>query len=133
MIRQIGHVCIRVSNIDQTINFYHKQLGLPIKIQYEKEGKVILVLFEIGNMTYLEANLQNSVKQNPGHFSLETEDIDKFMHNMKLQGIACTEKSMGCEGAWQTWVKDPDGNNFEIQQYMPSCGYYKGGVYQANW
>ena len=55
MILQLAHVCLKVSSLEKTIDFYHKKLGLPIKFTFEKEGKLYGVYFQVGNNTFIEA------------------------------------------------------------------------------
>jgi catechol 2,3-dioxygenase-like lactoylglutathione lyase family enzyme len=67
------------------------------------------------------------------HFCFETDNIDRFIAEMKTKGVACSDKKLGSDETWQTWLKDPDGNNFEIHQYTPKSYQRVGGVAQVTW
>lgn len=136
MILQLAHICLKVSNLENTIDFYHRKLGLPIKFKFEKEGKLYGVYFQLGNSTFIEAFKEKNpdvkfVNTGITHFCMQTGNIDAFMADMKAKGVPCTDKKLGCDRSWQTWLKDPDGNNFEIHEYTPQSAQYNGGVVQA--
>ena len=139
MITQLAHVCLFVSDIQQTLDFYHGKLGLPLKFTFEKEGKLFGVYFSLGGRTFLEAFQVRDGKVpvvNTGlsHFCMEVEDLDAFMAAMKAKGVACTDKVLGCDQSWQTWLQDPDGNRFEMHQYTAQSTQFLGGVVQtAGW
>ena len=52
---------------------------------------------------------------------------------MRSRGVACTDKSLGCDETWQAWMEDPDGNKFEVHQYTPRSFQHQGGVAVVNW
>ena len=137
MVLQLAHVCLKVSSLENTIDFYHKKLGLPIKFTFEKEGKLYGVYFQVGNNSFIEAFQEKNpdfkvINTGITHFCLQTGNIDKVILEMKSKGIECTSKKLGCDQSWQTWLKDPDGNSFEIHEYTPQSAQYNGGVVQAN-
>ncbi len=138
MLKRLAHVCLNVADIHETIDFYCNKLGLPVKFKFEKSGVLFGVYFDLGEQTYLEA-FQVRDQQMPvintgiAHFCLETDDIDAFIADMATKGVPCTEKTLGCDHSWQTWLKDPDGNNFELHQYTARSTQLLGGVVQADW
>lgn len=136
MILQLAHICLKVSDLENTIDFYHRKLGLPIKFKFEKEGRLYGVYFQLGNSTFIEAFREKNpdvkfVNTGITHFCMQTGNIDAFIADMKAKGVPCTDKKLGCDQSWQTWLKDPDGNNFEIHEYTPQSAQYNGGVVQA--
>jgi len=136
MLIRLAHVCLNVADLNQTVAFYHGLIGLPMQFTFEKDGKRCGVYFTVGQQTFIEAFQVGGVQVvNTGitHFCLECDDIDAFMADMGAKGVACTEKKLGCDHAWQTWLTDPDGNRFEIHQYTNRSSQLNGGVVQVDW
>lgn len=56
------------------------------------------------------------------HLCLEVEDIQAWRRHLMEKGAnVTTEISLGCDNAWQFWMKDPDGNEIEMMEYMPNA------------
>ena len=52
------------------------------------------------------------------HICFETADIQASFEAVKENGIVPdTGVSLGCDGTWQFWLTDPDGNRMEFHQY----------------
>jgi lactoylglutathione lyase/glyoxylase I family protein len=136
MITRLAHVCVHVSNINTAMDFYGKKLGLPVKFIFEKKGRLGGAYFEIGNSTFIEVFEVPDLKVvNTGiaHFCLETDDMDAFMRDMKSKGLACSDKKLGCDESWQTWLQDPDGNKFEVHEYTGKSYQRHGGTAEIDW
>ena len=67
------------------------------------------------------------------HFCLEADDIDLVMQQLTAQGVDFTPKKLGCDNTWQIWLKDPDGNAFEVHQYTATSAQSMGQVVEADW
>ena len=134
MIRQLAHVCIRVRDIERTIDFYANKLGLPVTFRFERNGRTMGAYFSVGNSTFLEA-FESDVSTGGSqiHFCLETDDIDAFIADMARKGVTCKPKSQGCDHSWQVWLTDPDGHAFELHQYTPESLQRCGGVAAVTW
>ncbi|MFT3784319.1 MAG: VOC family protein [Nibricoccus sp.] len=136
MITRLAHVCIHVSNIDAAMDFYGKKLGLPVKFTFEKKGRLGGAYFEIGNGNFIEVfEVPNLKVVNTGlaHFCLETDNMDEFIRTLRSRGVACTDKKLGGDESWQTWLEDPDGNKFEVHEYTDKSFQYHGGVAEITW
>jgi hypothetical protein len=46
---------------------------------------------------------------------------------------AVSAEKLGCDDTWQIWLKDPDGNAFEVHQYTPKSMQFTGGTVEADW
>ena len=55
------------------------------------------------------------------------------MTDLQARGITFPEKKLGCDHTWQIWLKDPDGNAFEVHQYTPGSMQFTGGTVEADW
>lgn len=136
MIARLAHLCIHVQDVNRSIDFYSTKLGLPVKFTFEKNGKLNGAYFGCGGNSYIEifeVPYAERVNTSLQHFCLETEDIDAFIADVRSRGVACTDKSLGCDETWQAWMEDPDGNKFEVHQYTPRSFQHQGGVAVVNW
>lgn len=132
MITRLAHVCLQVSDIQRSIAFYRDGLGFPMALTFKKEGQLKGAYFSLGNRSFLEVF---ELKQPAGitHFCLETDDIDAFIARAMAKGITCTPKKLGGDHTWQSWLRDPDGNAFEIHQYTPQSMQFAGGECEITW
>lgn len=111
------HVSLNVSNIEQSIDFYRKMLGIePCKVRtgYAK--------FDVQNPPLNLAMNEHPVGE-PGRLShlgiqvASTEDVMAMRERWIKAGLATRdEMKTSCCYAVQdkTWVSDPDGNAWEV-------------------
>ena len=132
MIKRLAHVCLQVRDIQKTVAFYRDGLGFPIAFSFTKKGKLKGAYFAMGDNTFVEVFEVDS-PVGITHFCLETDDIDDFMAKASAKNIECTPKKLGCDQTWQTWLRDPDGNAFEIHQYTDQSRQFKGGECEMTW
>lgn len=132
MITRLAHISLQVHDIQRSIAFYRDGLGFPIAFEFVRDGKLGGVYFSVGDRSFLEV-----FEVNPPvgitHYCLETDDIDAFITGAEAKGIACTPKELGGCGTWQTWLRDPDGNAFEIHQYTDASMQFSGGTCEITW
>ncbi|MGN1016810.1 MAG: VOC family protein [Faecousia sp.] len=56
------------------------------------------------------------------HLCLEVTDIRKAWDAVTRNGVRpFTQITLGCEGAYQFWMEDPDGNKIEMMEYTPEA------------
>lgn len=132
MIARLAHICLQVADIQRTLAFYRDGLGLRVAFTFRKKGALKGAYFALGDRSFIEVF---EVEKPVGitHFCIETDDIDGFIAGATAKGIACTPKKLGGDGAWQTWLRDPDGHAFEIHQYTPGCMQFAGGECEITW
>jgi catechol 2,3-dioxygenase-like lactoylglutathione lyase family enzyme len=122
------HISLNVNNIDDSVNFYRKMLGIePLKFikgetpdgQRKKSG---YAKFDVENPPL---NLAlNEVRYEKGgslsHLGLQvaaTEDVLAIRERWVNEGLLTVdEMKVDCCYALQdkTWARDPDGNNWEV-------------------
>lgn len=136
MITKIAHVCLSSKDLGKSIAFYKEILKLRPKFHFRKGKKIVGVYFEVAKGNYIEifpretgATVNTGIK----HFCLETKNIRKLGQWFDKKGIKHTELTLGCDNSWQTWIKDPDGNNIEFHQYASKSAQYTGRDVQVNW
>lgn len=136
MITGLAHVCLNVKDLNRSIPFYIK-LGFKPKFQFTRNGSLYGIYLQIGDNSFIEIfeNKQLETPVNTGlvHFCLETKNIDALIEMLKKEKIEFTPKKKGCDNTWQIWLKDPDGNSFEVHQYTVESLQFKGGIVEADW
>lgn len=136
MFKRIAHVCLNVRNLQQSLDFY-THLGLEPVFRFTRKGSLFGVYLKLAEANFIEIfeepKLEGPVNTGLVHFCLETEDLDSLMTDLRARGIYFTEKKLGCDHTWQIWLKDPDGNAFEVHQYTAKSMQFTGGTVEADW
>jgi len=134
---KLAHVCIYVKDLGRSVEFYSK-LGFKKRFVFNRNGSVFGVYLEFGDGNFIELfeDMSRSSAAALGrlaHFCLETPDIDAAIESLSARGIEFTPKKLGCDSTYQIWLKDPDGNEFEIHQYTEKSSQLIGGEVEADW
>jgi len=136
MFKRIAHVCLNVRNLQQSLDFY-AGLGLEPVFRFTRKGGLFGVYLKLAEASFIEIfedpKLDAPVNTGLVHFCLESEDLDRLMTDLRRRGVVFTEKKLGCDHTWQIWLKDPDGNAFEVHQYTPQSMQFTGGTVEADW
>ncbi len=136
MFKKLAHICINVSNLDSSLDFY-KSLGFKVNFLFTRNGKNFGAYLEISSGSFIEIfeNPEQTKKENCGlaHFCLEADDIDLVITKLAEFKISHTEKKLGCDGTYQIWLKDPDGYPFEIHQYTKDSSQFTMKNVEADW
>jgi len=134
---KIAHVCVYVENLERSVEYYTK-IGFRKRFAFNRGGKLFGIYLEFGEGNFVE--LFEDASRGPGaargrlaHFCLETPDINAAMLSLEERGIEFSPKKLGCDSTYQIWLKDPDGNDFEIHQYTPNSSQLVGGDVEADW
>ena len=151
MIKQVAHLCFKTEQLDRMIAFYRDGLGAGVKFNYRRsDGTVIGSYFSFGERTFLEVfdhtdahRRSNSPKplepleelRDPwlaryNHFCFEVENLDNYVALLESRQIVVTGRKVGNDRSKQAWVKDPDGNLIELQEYTPQSRQFTGEDYQ---
>jgi len=120
----IGHIAIRVKEIERTLNFYRDKLGFQEMFRLERDGKLMLIYLRVTDTQYIELFPEAVGDRAPGreanglnHICLEVDSIDGVLADLARAGIPIArEKQMGADGNLQAWIDDPDGNRIELMQ-----------------
>jgi lactoylglutathione lyase len=113
------YVGIRVTDLQKSINFYTKILGMKVSgrgkieqtkgetvgLQSEKDGFVL-------ELNYYEKDSPYNTKYNVGegldHLAFKVDDLDKALKEAKKAGYR-TILEMKADGSQWAYVEDPDG------------------------
>ena len=120
----IGHIAMRVKEIERTLIFYRDKLGFQEMFRLERDGKLMLIYLRVTDTQYIELFPEAVGDRAPGreanglnHICLEVDSIDGVLADLARAGIPIArEKQMGADGNLQAWIDDPDGNRIELMQ-----------------
>jgi lactoylglutathione lyase len=118
------YVGIRVTNLQRSIDFYTKILGMTITgrgkceqakgetvgLQTEKDGFIL-------ELNYYEKDSPHNTKYVPGegldHLAFKVENLDEALQEANKAGHK-TILQMKADGARWAYIEDPDGNWIEL-------------------
>jgi lactoylglutathione lyase len=121
----IGHVALKVSNIERSLAFYRDLLGFEEMMHLDKEdGSLWLVYLRITDTQFLELFPGGRGDTSPdanqtaiNHLCLECSDLKATAAALQALGVELTvPPQLGLDHNWQCWIADPDGNRIEFMQ-----------------
>lgn len=118
------YVGIRVTNLEKSISFYSKVLGMEVqgraKIEQTKGETVGLKSEKDGftlELNYYEKGSPHNTKYSAGegldHLAFQVDNLDKALEEARLAGHK-TVLDMKAEGGRWAYIQDPDGNWIEL-------------------
>lgn len=122
------HTSIRTSNLDKSINFYTKHLGLQLinrrdipannaEIAFlrdpESRGATLELTFYRNQKAFLQSDYENRLFD---HLAFEVRDINETLSEMRKIGIVITDEPfrLSVTGSLIAFVEDPDGTLIEL-------------------
>jgi lactoylglutathione lyase len=129
-VSSLGHVALKVKDIERTLDFYVNKLGFAEIIRlYKPDGSLWIVYLRVTDDQYLELFPGAVGDRAPGwdaigpnHFCLCVDDLDSVLAQIKTAGIPLLiEKKLGIDNNYQAWIEDPDGNRIELMQMTPNA------------
>jgi lactoylglutathione lyase len=152
----IMHIAFYVEDLDRSLDFYCKKLGLKQKIRtrfgvYKDSPKeelrkiaevrpndIFLTYIEIAPGQFIELFPKSETQKNQtdwnahvgySHFALLVDDIQQTYQDLLKHGVEVdVPPNIGPSKTWQMWLHDPDGNKFEIMQYTEESLQIIGNV-----
>lgn len=125
---RIGHVALKVANIERSLKFYRDTLGFAEMLRLARDdGSLWLVYLRITDTQFLELFPDGEGERAPDdgrtaihHFCLECEDLEATAAALRTAGVALTvEPKTGADHNRQCWIADPDGNRIEFMEMSP--------------
>ena len=130
MIKRIGHVAFKVTDMERSLKFYCDILGGKKAFSMDQDGKPWIEYVALAEGLYIELfhdgtprTEDNSDEHLTGflHTCIEVDDIFEITERVKKNGgTMFVEPLQGCDGNWQAWVIDPDGNRIEFMKLEPN-------------
>lgn len=123
-VSSIGHVAIRVKDMDRSLDFYVGKLGFKEMLRLDRDGRLWIVYLRITDDQYLEIFPEGEGHRAPereavgyNHMCLAVPDIEQTVRELDAAGIEMIRpKIKAIDGNWQTWIEDPDGHRIELMQ-----------------
>ena len=123
-ITSIGHVAIRVKDIERSLDFYVGKLGFRELFRLDRDDRLWIVYLRVTDSQFIELFPDAIGDRSPpaeaiglNHLCLECDDIDGMLDEIAAKGIALYRpKKMGADNNLQAWIEDPDGNRIELMQ-----------------
>ena len=85
----IGHIAIRVKDIDRTLDFYRDKLGFKEMFRLERDGKLWLMYLRVTDTQYIELFPEAAGDRAPpreanglNHICLEVDSIDGVLADL---------------------------------------------------
>jgi lactoylglutathione lyase len=119
---------VRVKNMDESINFYTKVLGMKIAEKRERteptKGEVV-TLKSPGSIQLLELNFYENDSpfyapyvngEDLDHLAFDVEDLESAVSSLKSKGVEVVVEPYQIGGWKEAFVKDPNGIWIELLQ-----------------
>jgi lactoylglutathione lyase len=124
------HTSIRTSNLDRSIAFYVKFLGLKLisrrdisqnnaEIAFLKDpegkGATLELTCYKNQKRFIQADYENRLFD---HLAFEVRNIEKTLENMRAEGVIVTDEpfKLGSNGSVIAFIEDPEGILIELIQ-----------------
>lgn len=133
-IRGIGHLALKVRDLDKSLDFWRDRVGFQEMDRLRREdGTTWLVYLRITDGQYLELFPGAATDQSPGeeangvlHICLDIEDLDVEIARLEQAGVKIVAPIKGgIDNNRGAWIHDPDGNRIELMEMHPNCIQYK--------
>lgn len=153
MIKQLAHLCFKTGQLDRMTAFYRDVLGATVKFHYRnRAGQPIGSYFAFGQNTFIEIfdhadahRRSKSAKplepleepRDPwlmryNHYCFQVEGLDAYVKLIESRGATVTGRKIGNDHSHQAWIKDPDGNLIELQEYTAQSRQFTGEDYHES-
>lgn len=115
-IRELNHVALHVADVEKSCQFYRTVLRLdPMpRPAFTFPG----AWFRLGARQELHLIGERGepvVSGNRGnHFALQVEHLDAWENHLRQTGADFRPRKQRPDGAWQVFVRDPDGHLIEL-------------------
>ena len=131
----IGHIALKVRDLDRSLDFYRDRLGFAEMMRINHpDGSLWLVYLRVTDEQFIEIFPGAENDRSPGwngncitHVCLTVDDLDRVVDEIEARGIKLLiEKKTADDGNRQAWIEDPDGNRIEFMQINPDSMQVRG-------
>ena len=125
---QLGHVALKVKDVDKSLDFYVNKLGFPEMLRLHRDdGRLWLVYLRITDDQYLELFPEAVGDRAPAEtptastISASPSTTSTPSSRSSRQGGVSLFRPLkeGADYNRQAWVEDPDGNRIELMEMSP--------------
>lgn len=122
---KILHTCLNVTNLDKSIDFYSKRLGLKFVSRREiKQNNAEIAFLEDGSGGAIELTHWRDKKNlaegdNFDHIAFAVRDVRTSVDELKAGGVTIAMEPYSLAGSTSkiAFIKDPDGNWLELIEH----------------
>jgi len=129
-----AHTSIRVSNMDRSIDFYTRNMGLKLLSRREipqnnaeiaflqdpegKGAKLELTLFR-NQKKFIQAEYEDRLFD---HLAFDIKNMDETISKMRKEKVTITDEPfrLSATGSLIAFIEDPDGTLIELIERKPS-------------
>ena len=123
-IKSIGHVAVRVKDIEKSLAFYVGKLGFREMFRLDRDNKLWIVYLRVNDDQFVELFPEAIGDRSPpaeaiglNHLCLTVDDMDDALADLARHNVPLYRpKKMQVDRNWQAWIEDPDGNRIELMQ-----------------
>jgi lactoylglutathione lyase len=129
VVKSIGHIAINARDIEKSLDFYTRVLGLPEAFRlHNADGTLWLVYVRSGPDDFLEifagaspAPARRNEDEGVKHYCLWVDNLDATLTDIESRGVAVDRAKVrtGRSGCRQYFVADPDGVLIELMELLP--------------
>ena len=121
---KILHTCLNVTDMDRSIEFYSKQMGLKFVNRREikqNNAEIAFLTDEAGGaieLTHWRDKKSLAEGDNFDHIAFEVQDVEGTVDKLRAQGVTIAMEPYSIQGSSNklAFVKDLDGNWLELIQ-----------------
>ena len=126
---RFGHICLFVTDLPRSLDFYCNQLGFTKMFEEEfPSHNLHNVYLRIGAGQFIElfGNLpeRDNAKAAVQHFCLHVDNAEATHNELLAKGLHVTDVRVGKAGCIMFNLIDPDGNVIEIMELTPNSLHY---------
>jgi catechol 2,3-dioxygenase len=120
-VQSLGHVVLKVTDLDRSEAFYNGLLGLPVCARFDENG-MKMTFFTLGNHHDLAIMEVSGEEQNAGDatglhhvaFCIGTQLEELIEARDQLEAAGFKPDPIDHEVTKSLYLDDPDGNNIEL-------------------
>ena len=115
-ILELNHVAIQVADVERSCDFYARVLQLPLMLRpaFDFPG----AWFRLGPNQELHLIGERGELMSGGprgnHFALQVDDLTAWEQHLQKVRADFQPKKPRPDGAWQIFLRDPDGHYIEL-------------------
>ena len=117
----LDHIVLMVPDVEQTVAWYHDELGLPTeRLDEWRRGEVLFPSLRISATSLIDVIAGTPTGENLNHFAMVVEgiDIDELAASGRFTVEAGPADLFGARGTGRgMYVRDPAGNLVELRSY----------------
>lgn len=113
---QLNHVAIHVEDVERSLAFYGGVLKLEPLPRPAFTFPGAWFRLGIDQELHIIGERKDPVysKSRGNHFALMVDDIDSWQQHLVAQGLEFAPRQIRPDGAFQIFLRDPDGHSIEL-------------------